>query len=225
MVVAADRQEKLVRQSESVLREMQQALVSAAGATIDHQQELVKQGEVLLKVVDSTGQVQRLEDSLNRNLSSLARGHNFEETLMSLSAAIQLLSARVDRVVDTESSLRRRHETLRARRTIDVLALPVPGRAVVHHGSDGGPVGRDGLRVAAEGDSRSGGGRHRSGGRSQRRRGAAGPGARSPRRGGAARGAARRGQGGEAPSDSPRSRPVCRGSRTTSAACGTRPKN
>lgn len=100
MVVAADRQEKLVRQSESVLREMQQALVSAAGATIDHQNELVKQGEVLLKVVESTGQVQRLEESLNRNLASLGRGHNFEETLMSLSAAIQLLSARVDRVVE-----------------------------------------------------------------------------------------------------------------------------
>lgn len=97
MVVAADRQEKLVRQSESMLRELQQALVSTAGATIDHQKELVKQGEVLLKVVDSTSQVQRLEDSLNRNLSSLGRAHNFEETLMNLSAAIQLLSARVGR--------------------------------------------------------------------------------------------------------------------------------
>ncbi|WP_145112781.1 MotA/TolQ/ExbB proton channel family protein [Botrimarina mediterranea] len=97
MVIAADRQEKLVRQSEAVLREMQQALVSAAGATIDQQKELVKQGEVLLKVVDSTGHVQRLEETLNRNLSSLGRAHNFEETLMNLSAAIQLLSARVGR--------------------------------------------------------------------------------------------------------------------------------
>lgn len=107
MVVAADRQEKLVRQSESVLREMQQALVAAAGATIDHQNELVKQGEVLLKVVESTGQVQRLEDSLNRNLASLGRGHNFEETLMSLSAAIQLLSARVDRVVEPAATIQK----------------------------------------------------------------------------------------------------------------------
>lgn len=102
MVVAADRQEKLVRQSESVLREMQQALVSAAGATIDHQNELVKQGEVLLKVVDSTGQVQRLEDTLNRNLDSLSRTHKLDETLMSLSAAIQLLSARTGRDTDTQ---------------------------------------------------------------------------------------------------------------------------
>ncbi|TWT97825.1 MotA/TolQ/ExbB proton channel family protein [Botrimarina colliarenosi] len=97
MVIAADRQEKLVRQSESVMREMQQALVSAAGATIDHQGELVKQGDILLKVVESTAQVQRLEDTLNRNLSSLGRAHNFEETLMNLSAAIQLLSARMGR--------------------------------------------------------------------------------------------------------------------------------
>lgn len=95
MVVSADRQEKLIRQSEKVLREMQQALVGAAGATIDHQNQLVQQGEVLLKVVESTNQVQRLEESLNRNLATLGRGHNFEETLMSLSAAIQLLSARV----------------------------------------------------------------------------------------------------------------------------------
>lgn len=104
MVVAADRQEKLVRQSESVLREMQQALVSAAGATIDHQQELVRQGDVLLKVVDATGQVQQLEDTLNRNLSTLGRAHNFEETLMSLSAAIQLLSARMSRESDTTTA-------------------------------------------------------------------------------------------------------------------------
>ncbi|MEN0111063.1 MAG: hypothetical protein AAF805_10095 [Planctomycetota bacterium] len=98
MVVAADRQEKLIRQSESVLREMQQALVSAATATLDQQSQLVKQGETLLKVVDTTAGVQELEETLNRNLATLGRAHNFEETLMSLSAAIQLLSARVGHI-------------------------------------------------------------------------------------------------------------------------------
>lgn len=97
MVVAADRQEKLIRRSEDLLREMQEALVEAAGATIEHQEQLVKQGEVLLQVVDATGQVKKLEETLNNNLSSLGRAHNFEETLLSLSAAIQLLSARVGR--------------------------------------------------------------------------------------------------------------------------------
>lgn len=97
MVVAADRQEKLIRRSEEVVREMQQALVAGATATLDQQKELVRQGEVLTRVVESTGQVARLEEALNRNLTTLGRTHNFEETLMSLSAAIQLLSVRVGR--------------------------------------------------------------------------------------------------------------------------------
>lgn len=94
MVLASDRQEKLIRQSETLLRDLQQALVSAADATVKQQEELVKQGEVLLRVVESTGKVQALEETLNRNLQTLGRTHNFEETLLSLSAAIQLLSAR-----------------------------------------------------------------------------------------------------------------------------------
>lgn len=97
MVVASDRQEKLIRQSERLLRDLQEALVSTADATVKHQEELVKQGEVLLRVVESTGQVQTLEETLNRNLQTLSRTNNFEETLVSLSAAIQLLSARVGR--------------------------------------------------------------------------------------------------------------------------------
>jgi hypothetical protein len=101
MVVSADRQERLIRQSEALLKEMQESLVTAAGATVAHQGQLVRQGEVLLKVVESTSQVARLEDTLNRNLASLGRAHNFEETLLSLSAAIQLLSARVGRERDT----------------------------------------------------------------------------------------------------------------------------
>ncbi len=97
MVVAADRQEKLVQQSEKLLSDMQAALVDAASATVEQQQQLVRQGDILLKVVDATGQVKQLEESLNQNLSTLGRTHNFEETLLSLSAAIQLLSARMGR--------------------------------------------------------------------------------------------------------------------------------
>lgn len=97
MVVAADRQEKLIKQSERVLSEMQKSLVEAATATVKHQKQLVQQGEVLVQVVDATGQIKRLEDTLNHNLAALGRAHNFEETLLSLSAAIQLLSARMGR--------------------------------------------------------------------------------------------------------------------------------
>ncbi|MEM6799542.1 MAG: hypothetical protein AAF589_08510, partial [Planctomycetota bacterium] len=97
MVVAADRQEKLINRSEKLLQGMQEAVAESAGATIAHQEQLIKQGEVLLKVVESTGQVEALETALNRNLDALGRGQNLEETLLSLSAAIQLLSARTGR--------------------------------------------------------------------------------------------------------------------------------
>ncbi|WP_425397649.1 MotA/TolQ/ExbB proton channel family protein [Aeoliella sp.] len=97
MVLSADRQEKLVGQSEKLLKDMQSALVDAAGATVEQQKQLVRQGDILLKVVDATGQVKQLEETLNQNMAALGRTHNFEETLLSLSAAIQLLSARMGR--------------------------------------------------------------------------------------------------------------------------------
>ena len=73
MVVAADRQEHLIRQSENLLKEMQVALVEAAGATVRQQEQLIRQGDVLLKVVDATGQIKKLEESLNQNLAPCSR--------------------------------------------------------------------------------------------------------------------------------------------------------
>ncbi len=95
MVGAAERQERLITQSESLLKEMQIALVEAAGATVAQQEQLIRQGDVLLKVVDATGQIVRLEESLAQNLSTVQKTHNFEEMAINLSAAIQLLSARL----------------------------------------------------------------------------------------------------------------------------------
>jgi biopolymer transport protein ExbB/TolQ len=95
MASAAERQEKLIRQSENLLKEMQIALVEAAGTTIRQQEELVRQSDVLLKVVDATGQLKELEEALNENLTAVQKTHNFEEMAVSLSAAIQLLSARL----------------------------------------------------------------------------------------------------------------------------------
>ena len=57
-----------------------------------------RQAEVLLKVVDATEQVTQLETTLNRNLQSLAGAGNFEETVVSLAAAIQLFSARLGQI-------------------------------------------------------------------------------------------------------------------------------
>jgi hypothetical protein len=95
MLLNATRQEKLIRQSEDLLKEMQAALIEAAGTTVAQQEQLIKQSDVLLRVVDATGQVRKLEEALNSNLSSLAQAHNFEQTMTSLAAAVQLLSVRV----------------------------------------------------------------------------------------------------------------------------------
>jgi len=95
MVIATERQENLIRQSEHLLKEMQIALVEAAGATVRQQEQLIRQSDVLLKVVDSTGQITRLEESLTQNLAAVDKAHNFEEMAVNLSAAIQLLSARL----------------------------------------------------------------------------------------------------------------------------------
>jgi hypothetical protein len=95
MVSAAQRQENLIRQSENLLKEMQIALVEAAGATVRQQEQLIRQSDVLLKVVDATGQIATLEESLDRNLTTVQKTHNFEEMAINLSAAINLLSARL----------------------------------------------------------------------------------------------------------------------------------
>jgi hypothetical protein len=91
------RQEKLIHQSEELLREMQHTLIESAGLAVAHQEQLAKQSEVLLKVVDATAQVRRLEEALNSNLATLAESHHFQETVVSLSATLQLLSANLGR--------------------------------------------------------------------------------------------------------------------------------
>ena len=97
VLVAVNRQEKLIQQSEDLLRDLQTALVETAGMAVAHQEQLTRQSEVLLKVVDATGQVRKLEEVLNSNLTTLAESHHFQETVLSLSATLQLLSANLGR--------------------------------------------------------------------------------------------------------------------------------
>ena len=47
------------------------------------------------RTIDATGQVTRLEETLNRNLATLAGSQNFEETVQSLAAVIHLLNSRL----------------------------------------------------------------------------------------------------------------------------------
>lgn len=84
---------------------IQKALTETAAATRSQQGELAKQGEVLLRVVEATGQVSRLEESLNKNLASLAGAQHFDETMLNLSAAIHLLNARLGQLSALAPSL------------------------------------------------------------------------------------------------------------------------
>ncbi len=77
---------------------LQQALADSAEKTKAQQTELTKQGEILLRVVEATGHVTKLEEALNGNLAALAGAQHFEETLLNLAGAIHLLNARLGHV-------------------------------------------------------------------------------------------------------------------------------
>lgn len=62
------------------------------------QEELSKHSQVLLKTVEVTGEVVRLEKALRDNLQALSGTRNFEETVMHLAATIHLLNARLSHV-------------------------------------------------------------------------------------------------------------------------------
>jgi biopolymer transport protein ExbB/TolQ len=69
------------------------------------QAEVGRQSEILLKVLDATGQVISLEKALNQNLRALAGAKNFEDTVMSLSAAIHLLSTRLGKPMPRDAQV------------------------------------------------------------------------------------------------------------------------
>ena len=75
--------------------QVHRSLAQAAESIATVQTSLVRQGEVLGRAVQAAGEVTRLEDALNRNLSALAGSKNFEETVVSLAAAIHLLTSRL----------------------------------------------------------------------------------------------------------------------------------
>ncbi|MCP4189587.1 MAG: hypothetical protein GY768_03045 [Planctomycetaceae bacterium] len=95
-----------------------QQLQASANETIREvraqQAELTKHGEINLQVLQATGDIMKLEQALNQNLQALSGAKNFEDTVMSLSAAIQLLSSRLgkplakDQQVQLESSQQER---------------------------------------------------------------------------------------------------------------------
>ena len=73
----------------------QTALSANARLLYSQQRELVRQSEIMSKVLDATGTVTSLEQKLNDNLQALAGAKNFEDTVMSLAATIHLLNSRL----------------------------------------------------------------------------------------------------------------------------------
>ncbi len=73
----------------------QTALSNGARMMQSQQQELSRQSELMARVVEATRDVMQLETALNENLKALAGSKNFEDTVMSLAAAIHLLNMRL----------------------------------------------------------------------------------------------------------------------------------
>ncbi len=74
---------------------LEKAIAASANNSAVQQQELAKQTAVLTRAVEATADVVKLEQALNGNLAALAGAKNFEKTVMSLSAAIHLLTSRL----------------------------------------------------------------------------------------------------------------------------------
>jgi biopolymer transport protein ExbB/TolQ len=78
------------------------------------QQELVKQGEVMTQAIRASGDVVQLQRALNDNLSALAGAKNFEDTVMSLAAAIHLLTTKLGHVAEPHT-IELKHAQVRGR--------------------------------------------------------------------------------------------------------------
>ncbi len=99
-------EDALARTNHRHWERIQGALEQTAAAAATQQTELVKQGQVFREIVAATGEVKRLETALNENLTALAGEKHFEDTVMSLAAAIQLLSVRLGDVPAIERQVR-----------------------------------------------------------------------------------------------------------------------
>jgi biopolymer transport protein ExbB/TolQ len=86
--------------------QVQQALSHGAESSQSLQTSIVRQGEILNRALEASGEVMRLEDALNHNLAALAGAKHFEETVVSLAAAIQLLTSRLGDLPDQAREVR-----------------------------------------------------------------------------------------------------------------------
>jgi len=74
---------------------VRQSMVAGSENLLGLQRGMNTQAELLGRAVEAVGDVKKLEVELNQNLAALAGARNFEETVMSLAAAIHLLNSRL----------------------------------------------------------------------------------------------------------------------------------
>jgi hypothetical protein len=87
-----------IREARESLAPLEGALERTAQAVLAAHGELADQRKLLLRTIEAAGDLTRLEEALDRNLSALAGSQHFEETVQSLAAVIHLLNARLGHV-------------------------------------------------------------------------------------------------------------------------------
>ncbi|MCH2370438.1 MAG: MotA/TolQ/ExbB proton channel family protein [Pirellulales bacterium] len=92
MISAMERQVELQQHQ---WQKWQELLQDNAQLLVVNQEKMNQQSELLGQVVEATGEVASLEQALNSNLNHLQESRQFEDAVISLSAAIQLLSTRI----------------------------------------------------------------------------------------------------------------------------------
>lgn len=107
-------EEHAAERSRAAGETLAQSFVAAAEAMKVQQAELTRQGATLLEIVQATGEVKRLEEALNSNMAALAGAQHFEETLLNLSAAVNLLNARMGQVASGSAFGAKTHPVGRA---------------------------------------------------------------------------------------------------------------
>ncbi|MCC9604955.1 MotA/TolQ/ExbB proton channel family protein [Blastopirellula sp. JC732] len=94
-IALANAEQQVIRDIRVDWQDFQSALDANARLMREQQDQLSQQGEIMLRAVEAVGEIASLEQTLSRNLDSLAGAGHFEETVLSLAATINLLNNRI----------------------------------------------------------------------------------------------------------------------------------
>jgi hypothetical protein len=103
---AGKRSLAMVQHLEKLVGQLQTAGQEQQAAWSKTQTSLTAQLQSVAKIQEAEGQLHRLQESLNNNLSVLAGAGSFEQALHSLTAAIHMITARAASTLPTRSSSR-----------------------------------------------------------------------------------------------------------------------